>query len=316
MYIFGVLQVDNSPEAAAHNDRWLGPMTMGVEVTKLPLAKRCGLGNNDPQHSGTRTSSAMEQSLVDRLPPLGAKLVTIKLDKDSVVAMAIYDLRAKKLDAKINKVLVAWAGAVDRHGWREAQKRSPALATYFTGSKAVTALDAVATNHEKWPTLDEKVRVSALIITGQLGENDIRNIAGHMPGKRTSDFEFDLHAGSMVGFIRAPGAYHQARGWANNRFPVAIVFDPEYEYLGERCRRFTVVWQSEMAGREEFEEMVNALEMKVRGMTYEELVSNLMSWGGNPAIVSSPEGKGVQTLLFEKQVLELALECSRLAPTR
>ena len=37
-------------QAQAANAPWLGPDTLGIEVTEPELAGQCGLGNIDPQH--------------------------------------------------------------------------------------------------------------------------------------------------------------------------------------------------------------------------------------------------------------------------
>ena len=85
------------PGAGAGGDgnvRLLGPMTLGVEVTVPELARRCGLGNIDPQHgggvgAGTADTAAIEACLTVTPPPAGATLVTVRPDLDAFGAMAL-----------------------------------------------------------------------------------------------------------------------------------------------------------------------------------------------------------------------------------
>ncbi len=75
-------------------------VTLGVEVTDPIAARRCGLGNIDPQHApcATTTAAAAVEACLDAvLPPVGARLVTTRPDLDSICAMALLTLRAEGL---------------------------------------------------------------------------------------------------------------------------------------------------------------------------------------------------------------------------
>src|SRR5581483_9146151 len=81
-------------ESAFHNGRLLGPITIGIEVTEPGLARLCGLGNIDPQHSGHCSNlAAIEAAIAWPLPPDGATLVTIRRDLDAIGAMAVLTMR-------------------------------------------------------------------------------------------------------------------------------------------------------------------------------------------------------------------------------
>lgn len=83
------------PRPGADNSAVLGYQTLGIEVTIPALAEKCGLGNLDPQHSGTSSHTAAIMAALDAaLPPPGSTLVTIRPDLDSVGAMAVLELRA------------------------------------------------------------------------------------------------------------------------------------------------------------------------------------------------------------------------------
>jgi hypothetical protein len=75
---------------------------LGIEVTDTALADACQLGNIDPQHGFMRRApanlkarSAIEAAIYWPLPPIGATLMTVLPDLDSVGAMAILELRAQ-----------------------------------------------------------------------------------------------------------------------------------------------------------------------------------------------------------------------------
>lgn len=91
---YGLLAPARAPGAEADNAPWLGPRTLGVEITEPSLAQRCGLGNLDPQHGGLGAGrSAIEGALSWPVPPEDARLVTIRPDADAFGAMAVLALR-------------------------------------------------------------------------------------------------------------------------------------------------------------------------------------------------------------------------------
>ncbi len=95
---YSVALLDPRPTlaATATNDATfaLGP-TLGIEVTVPALARRCTLGNLDPQHAGRDSSRAAIQDALDApLPPAGTILVTVRPDLDALGTMAVFHLRA------------------------------------------------------------------------------------------------------------------------------------------------------------------------------------------------------------------------------
>jgi hypothetical protein len=78
----------------------VGRNTLGVEVTDSLLASCCDLGNIDSQHGNASGPDVPGRAAIDvalgwPLPPLGATLVTIRPDPDSIGAMAVLALRAE-----------------------------------------------------------------------------------------------------------------------------------------------------------------------------------------------------------------------------
>lgn len=82
---------------AIENAAALGGRTLGVEVTEPELARQCGLGNIDPQHSGGGLieCAAIDLALEWPLPPVGSILATLRPDSDALGAMALFVLRAR-----------------------------------------------------------------------------------------------------------------------------------------------------------------------------------------------------------------------------
>ena len=96
-YTYGLL--DPRVGAAGDNLPLLGATTLGIEVTVPELARRCGLGNIDPQHGGgvgigaAGAAAAIEACLTVTPPPAGATLVTVRPDLDAFGAMALLAFR-------------------------------------------------------------------------------------------------------------------------------------------------------------------------------------------------------------------------------
>ena len=118
---------------ADENDEWLGPLTLGIEVTEPELAARCGLGNIDPQHGPMPSHylAAIDVALDAPLPPRGSRLVTVRADADSIGAMAVLSLRRggfgldRRAAARV-RVISHW----DRHDhgrWQTWRQRHPSL---------------------------------------------------------------------------------------------------------------------------------------------------------------------------------------------
>lgn len=306
-YQYGLLRVDRSSEADAHNARWLGPNTLGIEVTVAPLAARCGLGNIDPQHNphGDGGSSAIEETLWLRsFPPEGACLVTDRSDKDSIGAMAVITLLAEK--TYVDRELVSWVGLMDRVGFDNARKLvSPEL---LIARRAETdAMQVIVQYSGRWPTLDDKVREIKRIISSAMPPDEIAAIAA-LKERNVESFPVEIHGGVAV--VRAPGKYDAARDWANKRYPVVIVCDPEYVLEGTKktVYRWCVVRQQGVFDRRGFECLVNKTEATVRGISIEALKKDGVTWGGPKNIVSSP--KGHDTALPEELIIALARECA------
>lgn len=305
-YTFGVLRLGDSPEAKEHNKHLLGQRTLGIEVTSASLAKQCGLGNVDPQHGPAGYSSAIEQALEWPLPPNGSTLVTIRLDKDSIGAMAVFLLRSEGMENDIDKLLVSLVGAMDRMGLGNVLKHHPELVTDI---ETTDALQVIALGIcPMMADISARVRETARILTGVMSKADVREIA-LLKTKRAGDFTVEHHGG--VALIVAPGRYGSARDWGNRNFPVVLVCDPEYRYAsGVTGKRWSIVRQPTVFDRVRFEELVNEAEASARGLTLEALKDRDLAWGGNRNIVSSAQGNDNGTALSDEEIIAIAWACA------
>jgi len=304
-YLCGLLRRDVSPEADRHNDQWLGPDTLGIEVTTDALAARCGLGNIDPQHQTGGKSSAVEDALTFPLPKVGSRLVTIRSDKDSVGAMAVLILRVQGKGDRIDKMLVSWIGALDRHGYENAVRINHDLASLFQSSNESDALNVICLNRDLWPNLRDRVLQVGRILCGEMSVSELRQIKA-MRQRGVKNFIADRYGD--VAFLMVSGALYDARDWANRRFPVAVIYDDchkSHESHGGTMRKWSVVRQPPYFDRLGFEVAINVAEAHARGMTPDELNKVGLAWGGTTNIVSSPQGVGRESVLSSQTILTI-----------
>lgn len=311
-YLYGLLRNDISPAADRHNDELLGPNTLGIEVTSKPLAERCALGNIDPQHKPGGGSSAIEEALNlprELLPPNGTRLVTMRPDKDSIGAMAILSLRGDGKEHLIDKSLVVWTGACDRTSYRIASEFYPELAEHFKNDPAVFALNVICRDRERWPNLAQKVMWASWVLSGKLSNIELEMIKA-MWERKSFDYSHRVKQYGDLAFIAVEGELDQARSWANNRFPVALIYDTRHSTHGGSTTKWSLVKRpSEPFDRWRFEKLINAAEARARGMSVDKLDRDGLSWGGTPTIVSSPAGSGRHSLLKKEHVIQLAIGC-------
>ena len=299
-YRYAVLNKDRTPEARAQNAKWLGPRTLGIEVTSKDLARECQLGNIDPQHNSDGHSSAIEEALVCPLPPKGTILVTIRPDKDSIGAMAILTLRAFALYHKIDHEFVRWIGALDRHGRQNVRQYEPELYAQFVKDRRDKALNAITMAKRSGLTVFDKVNLVIGVLINTMPPKDLRswtNIRPAAPDANTYQVE---QVGSLV-VVKTAGFLKRVRDWANQRYPVALIVDSGD---GDVACRFSVVRQPGNFDRKGFEQSVNSAEAQARSLSVSDLRSAGLDWGGPVNIVSSPSGAGRTTQLSLEQVLE------------
>lgn len=302
MYEYGLLKLSTSKEVERQNDYWLGPDTLGIEVTSPILALRCGLGNIDPQHKIGGDSSAIEVAFSHKcMPPKeGSKLVTIRPDKDSIGAMAVLTLKAQGRRGSINELLVSWIGAMDRHGYKAAAELYPELRRYFHTDLEAVALNRICRTSEPWPLLEDKVFQVGRILCGEMPLEELKGLYS-MRQRQTHRF-----SAKMVGdiaLVLTKSNAEQARDWANGHFRVAVILDSYHGPTGDR--RFSIIRRPGNLDRWGCEESLNKAEAGARRLSLAELREKDLCWGGNVNILSSPAGTGRATKLSKRTVLSI-----------
>lgn len=303
-YLYGLLRMDVSLEADRHNDAWLGPDTLGIEVTSDSLGARCGLGNSDPQHQVGGKSSAIEDALTFPLPKVGSKLVTIRSDKDSLGAMAVLTLRAQGKGDRIDKLLVSWIGALDRLGYEKARDQNPDVADEFQMQKTVV-LNNICLNSKLWANLAEQVMLVSRVLSGEMPEQEYLSVRMRV---KKAPMDFTAVMKGDVALVEVHGRFDNARDWANRRHNVALICDDRHESHGGIIKKMSVIRQPSCFDRQAFEAAINVAEAKARRLTLGELKVAGLTWGGPPNIISSPAGRGRESVLQKEVVLTLANE--------
>lgn len=310
-YKYALLDPNVSESARRYNDTILGPKTLGFEVTSISFARRCGKGNIDPQHTQGRSSSCIEEALTYPLPPDGTIFVTERRDKDSVGGMAVMTLRSLRQTDKIDKILVAMVGALDRHGASEAFELYPELFEFKSEVITTDALNIIAmSDSDLWPDLESRVRDTMKVLCGEMPKEQLDQILA-MKDRKRSYFAPTMY--DEIAFISAPGEYSKAREWAIKKHQIVVVEDIGYtQVLGKikEFRRVTVARQSVAPlNRDLFEKRINEAEARSRGISLQELERRNLKWGGTQNIVSSPNGKGRSTELPISEILQVAHSC-------
>lgn len=283
-YRYGQLQPVRAPGAASYNARWLGPGSLGIEVTEPELAGHCGLGNIDPQHLGRDpATAAIDLALNWPVPPPGARFVTIRKDADACGAMAVLTLRC--------------AGRAIEAAWRKRIALVSAADRFAMGAwPGRRALPAAAEEIEELGTGLQYVnamRAGALV----LGPLDvtvghfIRWIGGGQTPEvwlaRASDAAkvllIALHSGKVVVREAIPGTVAIVEGFAPGAVQMGYRLAPIV--VAERfdgAQRRVAIAQYE-PGRADL------------GAVARELSAFEAGWGGSPTIIGSPQGVSCAT---------------------
>lgn len=279
MYTYAAFDPRNISAAIATNDQVFADAPVGVygvEVTVPALASQCALGNLDPQHTGGQNLAACVAALSYPLPPAGATLATVRADADSVLAMAVLELRANGAEGwDVAKVAVIGnADSAQVGPWRRD----------YTPPVEFSQVNAVAMNH-RIPLAE---RVATLI--------DWLNGSGQLPPARPpvdrSIFDVTLSGCGRYVVVGAEGAAGAgACGEGYRHAPVVIAINNTFQLRGgEPHLKYTIArWN-------------NTVDMDWMGMV-EDLNSLETGWGGTSSIVGSPQGVG-STLTLD-QVKEI-----------
>ena len=289
-YTFGLLAPSATAGAAEANAPWLGPMTLGIEVTEPALARRCGLGNIDPQHGcghgdgPGRGASAIEAALHWPPPPRHARLVTVRPDADAIGAMAILALRAlggRPTATLLDRaVQIARCDAFAQGAWcdwmagREPLSRPARPEDMSMFPSAYRALAAAAGNPSR--SLAERVDfVGRWLVGGVLDDGALAAAEAH--ARRLAEawnsgaLEIEVLDDARVARVRGDGGLQLGYRFA----PVVIA-----EGHGDAPRKVTI---GQFAVGH-----VDLVAVSARLSALEP------GWGGSPTIIGSPQGVGAR----------------------
>lgn len=282
-YFFATLDPrpeDKVPAAAEANAKTFAQgLVYGIEVTSPALAKRCELGNLDPQHGpgGSIESSAIEAALTAEMPANGSVLATIRPDKDSVGAMAIFKLRANGQGQEIDKSLVEAIGRMDALG---PQARNLEVVQQF--SNELVASDFVTLGRTQ--SLDEKIAWMTDLLTGKVTEGVILGFAEEARAeleKAKASLSVAVLPGNRVAIVTGNSPRGFEVGYATGT-PVVICFAPSFLRPGaseseQPVQKWTVARYSSAAP-------IDIAGLKAALNTMEP------GWGGPADLVASPQG--------------------------
>ncbi|CAN5124074.1 hypothetical protein BH11PAT3_BH11PAT3_0430 [soil metagenome] len=306
-YEVAILNADVGPGAERYNNLILGPMTMGIEVTKPSLAERCRLGNHDPQHSLRGHSSAIEESMKCEIPPDGARLVTIKKDKDSLGTMAVWIVRLDGDDSFIDRRIVGWIGLIDRCGYANAKQQSSSLALVNRVHKYIKAMDVIVHQNPTHLTLASQVSHVARILTHDMPQDEIFYYASLCTPIIQRDFSKDAEWYNPIPilYVKTDGELRHARSWASNKAPVVIIH-------ASKSNGWNIVWREDVRfDHVKFVTEINQIEALSRNMKVQELINEGLAGGCGPTmwITPSGRGRGTKILNMKETLLKLVYSC-------
>lgn len=321
-FSYGLLDPRNPqkfPEAAATNDAVLeGEHILGIEVTVPALAKRCTLGNIDPQHTDGKTDRAAIQDACDsELPPKGAKLVTVRPDPDSIGAMAILELRAKgalpddssRLGSEVgfvcgrcgydhptgtfcgdlSKILerkneIAAVDCASRGAWPGPKPLPSRDNPWPDGLKTYSCIGAAVV--DKKLTIAERVQImKQWLISGEEPAGYAEQVANERKDliRALENKEIEILSSDYNEIIKVNSKHRAATMIGYSYAPIVIARNPEFKHsTGNIGQKYTLC-QFELGWVDlpKCIEELNALEENRGGMP---------EWGGTPTIIGSPQG--------------------------
>lgn len=295
------------PRPGADNSAVLGADTLGIEVTIPALAAQCGLGNIDPQHSGTSSHSAAIIAALDApLPPAGSTLVTVRPDLDSVGAMAVLELRAGGWahGGRMHPVIEAIARAdAFAYGPWPGIRPIPSTMREWSGWEVTTtahpylAAAAALVADRSMPMVD---RVDAMMQAIR-GKSDERFVpyAARAQGEKDALLA-SIESGATSVFLedgepriaRVISTHLGALDIGYHLAPVVVASNPEMRGPDGAYLKHTVCqWR---AGYVDLRAAAAALNR------HEEEYGGTPGWGGSATIIGSPQG--VSSILFNRAV--------------
>lgn len=300
-YRYALLDPSGTPAAEERNNAifGVGPV-YGVEITRPDLAERAA-SNLDPQHlGGDPSTAAIEAALHWSPPPDGATLATIRVDMDSVGAMAVLTCRASghlfepplvDLPGEENdtaRVLrVARADCEAAGPWPGIRRLADPR--HLIGPLA--GVDGMATDASR--TLEERVfLVARWILAGSDAMPRLlatyQTAAIREAERALANLHVEMGADG-VAWVRGEHRFAFQLGYRMS--PVVVAENPAHRLSGGRPHlKYTIArWNS-------------SIPMDWSGMR-RELDQREPGWGGSSSIVGSPQGRA--STLTSGQVLDI-----------
>ncbi|MGH7240205.1 MAG: hypothetical protein ACREHG_09130 [Candidatus Saccharimonadales bacterium] len=280
-YTFALLDPRPIDAAREANDAVLNNnAVLGVEVTVPALAKRCSLGNVDPQHLGNDASrAAIEDALSLPLPPEGATLATVRADIDSLGSMAILGLRASgatlSTETESRARQIATADKEISGNW-PGQKPIAQPEDYLTET---SILSAVAQDFKR-PVAERVADLRAWLQDGGFeGRSAIQERLFGEVGRALGNLAIRR---TVSGLAVVEGNHRLAMSLGYSQAPVVVATNPAFRFAGgEPHRKHTVArWNSEQP-------------MDWDGLK-QDLQEAEAGWGGSSSILGSPQGQPSQ----------------------
>ena len=292
-YNFAILD----PRPGADNSAVLGAETLGIEVTIPALAAQCGLGNIDPQHSGTSEHSAAILAALDApLPPPGSTLVTVRPDLDSVGAMAVLELRAggwSRRDDRMYPAIetIAKADAFAHGPWPGVRPVPRTKREWSDGAVTTTSHPYLATAaalvSDRGMALADRVEAMMHAIRGK-GDERFNGYAAKVREARSALLESIKHGTTHItprgGYpiCQVISTHLGALDIGYHLAPVVVATNPRMRGPGGIYLKHTVCqWQAGYADLRAAVAALNAAEVESGGTP---------GWGGSATIIGSPQG--------------------------
>lgn len=258
--------------------------TLGIEVTAAHLARLCGLGNLDPQHTGGDPgTAAIQAALIHPLPPAGSLLATIRPDLDALGAMATLELRRQGPLSEATRHRIDRIAEVDRHehGPWPGPRPLPAPDDDEPPGPLAILADVAADRHL---ALTQRVgTLRAWLATGSLpadAEDRSRRIRAARAAAVQETSLLEVRGQATIAAIQ--GTHRLGVSLGYRTAPVVVAENPEYRLSdGPPHRKLTIAQYQ--PGWVDLGGVIADLNRREPG------------WGGSPTICGSPQGIPCQT---------------------
>lgn len=266
--------------AEQQNGPLLGAGTLGIEVTVPALARRCGLGNIDPQHGPTDDARAAIDVCLETPPPIvGSALVTVRPDLDALGSMALLTLlgrgEALSADGLARVAAISTADRFVRGPW-PGPRPLPTTIDDFGDESPLGAVAALASDRSR----DLEARVVGLAAWLSEGTEpayhraDVRSLRRKTLVRLERGLDMvELAAGGCIAVVRAQSAAALQLGYC-----LAPVVVAENMAFGTPSHRKLTIAQ------------YDAGHVDLRAVTAE-LCRLESGWGGSVTIAGSPQGR-------------------------